>query len=156
MKRKERNLRLISSVEVILLVPRMAGCFIDIQLEVLVVEQEATSSLENCHMVLVFLRQHIAIVSLCQCCFYFNNLTLKLRSPNCVCVAPASLEWKQRLRSSTIGFSKIKNIILFGRACGVSLAFWDRSFEGSREQPQSLEIQVERRRRMGADPSPKT
>lgn len=71
----------------------MAGVFVDIKLEILIVQKEASSVLENGYVIVVPLSKHVIVVSLSQSCFHLDNLSLKLGSAHGIRVAVLAL-WK--------------------------------------------------------------
>jgi hypothetical protein len=70
----------------------VTGVLVNVQLEILVVEQKASSCLEDGHMVRLLLAQHIVVVPLGESRLRFHNLTLDFRSSDRVSVAPMSLQ----------------------------------------------------------------
>jgi hypothetical protein len=65
----------------------MTWFLVDVKLEILIVYQETTTLLENREVSVVFLRQHVQIVTLGQLSFHFNRLTMNVRTTSGVNVA---------------------------------------------------------------------
>jgi len=69
----------------------MTRIFVNIQLEILIVQKEASTVFENRDVMVVPLSKHIIVVSLCQRVLHLNHLSMKLWSTYCVCVAKVIL-----------------------------------------------------------------
>lgn len=69
----------------------MAGFFVDVQLEVLIIYQETSSLFKNGEMSVVALCEQVHVVPMCQLCTHFDRLTIKPWPPNRVNVCPMSL-----------------------------------------------------------------
>lgn len=68
----------------------MTRLLVDVQLEVLVVDQETASLLEDREMCIVTLRQQIHVVSMRQLCAHLHRLVVDERTSNGVNVRPVS------------------------------------------------------------------
>jgi len=132
----------------------MTGWLVDIQLKVLIVEQDATTCFEDGHMVLILLREHVAVVTLRQGSFHFDHLTLELRTSHGVRVTPVSLR-KEMPPLQSVRWRRVLSLP-FDLAFGVSPAFWDHWSEGSHEPQRSLESQEGKCRPVGEGPWPRT
>lgn len=68
----------------------MTRFLVDIHLEVLVVDQEATSLLEDREMCIVALRQQVHVVAMRQLCAHLDRLVVDERPTNSVDICPVS------------------------------------------------------------------
>lgn len=78
----------------------MSGFPVYIELKVLVVYQEASSSLKYCKMGIVALRQHVQIITMSELSFDFDDLSAHFWPPDRVYVRPMSYEQKKRKKQN--------------------------------------------------------
>lgn len=64
---------------------------IDVQLEVLIVHQKASSLFVDGEMSVIALCQQVHVVTMCQLCLHLNRLTVEVRPTNGVYVCPMAI-----------------------------------------------------------------